>query len=139
MFNKTEKRALEEQREILKEFLENYGTVLDACQSFFHVYRSLDLYSMSIYAGNIHGLLKRTGETIRDITSLERIITGKYVECNKDSFNAFITDKTDYIIFNEFKKQRNGNIINTGKSYKKKFNLPRRDVPLLFQEAKSEK
>mgnify|MGYP003302923199 CR=1 FL=1 len=44
-----------------------------------------------------------------------------------------------FILFNEFKKQRNGNIINTGKSYKKKFNLPRRDVPLLFQEAKSEK
>lgn len=134
MFNKVEKRALEEQKEVLIFFLDAYGRVLECCLDFNKAYKKLDLYSMGIYAGNIHGLLQRTAEVIRKINSFERIITGKYVECDRDSFNLFITGKIDYLLFHEFKKQKNGNIINTGKIYKKKFNLPRRDVPLISVE-----
>lgn len=130
MFGKTEKRAMEEQKEILQNFLNDYGIVLEECQRFFKSYRTLNLYVMEIAAGNIHAILsKKISSTISELNKLERIITGKYVECDMDSFNFFITGKINYLLFREFKKQKNGNIINTGKSYEKKFKgLERKDV-----------
>lgn len=130
MFNKVEKRALEEQKEILQGFLKEYGYILEECQRFFKAYRTLNLYLIEISSSNIHAVLnKKMAPTIEEINRLERIITGKYVECDMDSFNFFITGRTDYLLFHVLKKQKNGNIINTGKSYEKKFKgLERKDV-----------
>lgn len=130
MFGKVEKRALAEQKDILQNFLNDYGLILEECQRFFRSYRTLDLYVMEIAAGNIHAILsKKIPPTINELNKLEKIITGKYVECDMDSFNLFITGRIDYLLFREFKKQKNGNIINTGKSYEKKFKgLERKDV-----------
>ena len=130
MFNRVEKRAVEQQKEILQNFLNDYGYILEECQRFFKAYRTLNLYTLEICAGNIHAILnQRTVPTINTITKLERIITGKYVECDMDSFNFFITGRIDYLLFHVLKKQKNGNIINTGQSYEKKFKgLERKDV-----------
>ena len=127
MFNKVEKRAVKEQAEILGKYLDTYGTMLEMCQQFFQSYNKLDLYMMAIYAGDIHCMLQYA-EVLGKINKLEEIITGKLVECDEDSFKFYITGKINYLLFHEFKRQKNGNIINTGKSYKKKFNLPRRIV-----------
>ena len=128
MFGKAEKRALNKQKIILQDYLHAYGDMLESCHNFFRAYNKLDLYEMSIYAGNINFMLKYAS-VIGHITELEKIITGKYVECDEDSFKLFITGRIDYLTFHEFKKQKNGNIINTGKSYKKIFKgLERRDI-----------
>lgn len=128
MFNKVEKRAIKKQMELLQDYLNAYGDMLESCNNFFYAYNKLDLYEMALYAGNINFILKYAN-IIKQITELEKIITGKFVECDKSSFKLFITGMTDYILFHEFKNQKNGNIINTGKSYKKIFKgLERRDV-----------
>lgn len=126
MFNKVEKRAIKKQEEILEDYLDTYGDVIEDCQNFFRAYNRRNLYEMSIYAGNIRYRLQYA-EILGKINELEKIITGKLVECDEDSFKFYITGKINYLLFHEFKRQKNGNIINTGKTYKKKFNLPRRE------------
>lgn len=126
MFGKAEKRAIKKQEEILEDYLDTYGDVIEDCQNFFGAYNRRNLYEMSIYAGNIRYRLQYA-EILGKISELEKIITGKFVECDEDSFKLYITGKINYLLFHEFKRQKNGNIINTGKTYKKKFNLPRRE------------